>query len=79
MILAGEAVNVCAHLTQTTANGDIWVTKSTFLELSLKGRLCCRPIPPVPLKGLSEPVEVFVLEWRGSEVPPDTVEIQETG
>ena len=79
IIVAGEAVNVCAHLTQTSEKGEIRLTKSTFLELTPESRLLCRPLPRTQLKGLSEPVELFLLEWSESEVLPDTVEIQETG
>jgi hypothetical protein len=42
-------------------------------------RLNSHSLGNLPLKGIPQPVEVFVLEWRDRSVFPDSIRIVETG
>lgn len=79
VIVTGDPVNLCAKLAATAQPGEIRITKPAFLELTVQRRLRCRPIGPVKLAGLNEPMETFTYTWADPLRFPIAVLIEETG
>jgi class 3 adenylate cyclase len=79
VIVTGDAVNLCARLVATTNPGMIRISKAAFMELPNHDRLHCRPLPPISLKGIPEPVEIMEFQWRDTRGLPSMVLIEETG
>jgi class 3 adenylate cyclase len=78
--VTGEAVNLAARATATTAPGEIRLTMDAFRQFSSTFyRLASRMLGPVALKGIFRPVELLSLEWRDRAVFPDSVRMRETG
>lgn len=78
-VVSGDAVNLCARVAGTGQPSELRLTRAAFLELPTRLRIRCRPTPAVPLKGISQPVELMILEWREKVSLPTRVAIQETG
>jgi class 3 adenylate cyclase len=78
-LVAGEAANLCARLTATANPGEIRLTRAVLMELSAAERLRCRPLAPITLNGIAEPVEILVFEWKDADPIPTEVRIEETG
>jgi class 3 adenylate cyclase len=78
-VVSGEAVNLCARVSQTGGPGEIRLTREAFRELPNDLKLCCRRMTPVPLKGIPDVVETLVLAWRRRGSFPVAVRIAETG
>src|SRR5262249_21712334 len=64
VIVAGDAVNLCARLTAVARPHAIVLTKAAFLELPSADRLRCHALPRVTLAGVPATLEVVELEWR---------------
>jgi class 3 adenylate cyclase len=60
----GQTTHLAARMEQFASPGSILLTPST-LEL-VEGYVAVNPLGPVPIKGLSEPVEVFELVGAGA-------------
>ena len=78
-VVTGDAVNLCARVTQRAGEGEVVLTRDVFFELRNNQRLLCRPLEAAVLKGFAEPVEVYALNWRDQRMFPDRVRIEETG
>jgi class 3 adenylate cyclase len=78
MLVAGDAVNLCARVTATGEGGEIHLTREAFAELSGARRVCCRALAPRELKGIARPVQILVLEWRDPNLFPAAFRIEET-
>lgn len=77
--VSGDAVNLASRVAGTCNPGDIRLTRAAFLELEPQRRLRCHGLPQIPLKGISEPVEILRFEWRDASRYPTRVRIRETG
>jgi class 3 adenylate cyclase len=78
-VVTGDAVNFAARVTSSSGPGEIRLSKATFRELPKEKRLRCRGLPPVVLKGIAEPQELLLLEWRDLSAFPSRVRVLETG
>lgn len=58
----GDAVNLASRMCGQAAAGQILVTESTFHEVSAQFALL--PLPPVMVKGKSQPVNIFSVQWK---------------
>ncbi|HLF29323.1 MAG TPA: response regulator [Anaerolineae bacterium] len=54
----GESVNLCKQIEEITGPGQIAVSRATVTEIG-PDRLLLRAMPPMTVKGRSEPAEVF--------------------
>lgn len=77
--VTGDAVNFASRVAASGGPGEIRLSKSAFRELSTGKRLLCKGTEPVTLKGIAEPQELMVLEWRDRSVFPSRARIVETG
>lgn len=77
--VSGDAVNLASRIASSGGPGEIRLSKSAFFELSTEKRLRCKGTEPVLLKGIAEPQELMVLEWRDRSVFPSRARIVETG
>ncbi len=59
--VVGDAVNVAARLTAQAMPGQILITEGTVMEIGAEFGVM--PLPPLVLKGKSEPVRVFAVNW----------------
>jgi adenylate cyclase len=57
----GDAVNLAARLESNAKPGQILVSSTTAAKL--KGTFPLNPLPPITVKGKSEPVAVFEVTW----------------
>jgi class 3 adenylate cyclase len=78
-VVTGDAVNLCARVTGTAEPSAIRITKAAFTELASARRLRCRALPPVELKGIPQPVDVFDFAWRDPAAFASSVIVEETG
>jgi class 3 adenylate cyclase len=78
LTVSGDPVNVCSRVAGTAVPGEIRITKEAFLELPPGMRLFCRKTPQVPLKGISRPVEVLIINWRDGSLFPHSVMVEQT-
>lgn len=77
--VSGDAVNLCARVGATCEPGEVRVTRPLFQELDREHRLNCRPLGRLPMKGIEQPVEVLVLDWRDPSRFPRLAMVEETG
>jgi class 3 adenylate cyclase len=61
-MVTGDAVNVASRLTSAAKGGEILIGR-TAVEAAA-GRLEVRPLPPLQVKGKSEPLDVYLLTGR---------------
>jgi adenylate cyclase len=66
----GDTVNTASRLMSNAAGGQILISQSTADEIGDSFNLV--RLPPLMLKGRSEPVQVFNVTWEESTVPPAT-------
>jgi class 3 adenylate cyclase len=79
-LVSGEAVNLAARVAGSGAPGEIRLTKDAFRAMSdVLLRLSSRSLGPAALKGVTEPVDLFALDWRDRTLFPDAIRIKETG
>jgi len=78
-VVTGDSVNLCARVTATSEASSIRVTKQAFMELASVGRLRCRALASVELKGIANPVEILEYGWREPVQFPTTCLVEETG
>jgi len=77
--VTGDAVNVASRIASSGGPGEVRLSKSAFRELSTDKRLRCKGTEPVLLKGIPEPQELMVLEWRDRSIFPSRARVVETG
>jgi class 3 adenylate cyclase len=77
--VTGDAVNFAARVASSGGPGEIRLSKTAFRELSTEKRLRCKGLEPVLLKGVAEPVELMVMEWRDRSAFPSRAKVLETG
>ncbi len=58
----GDSVNLASRMCGQAAAGQILVTESTFNEVSAQFALL--PLPPVMVKGKSQPINIFSVQWK---------------
>jgi class 3 adenylate cyclase len=69
-LVTGDAVNVAARLEQAAGPGEVFIGERTF-EL-VRGDVWVEPVPPLDLKGKSEPVPAY----RLIDVAAQAVEVE---
>jgi adenylate cyclase len=62
--VVGDTVNVASRLVSHAAGGQILITHSTAADLG--SGFDCAPMPPLLVKGKSQPVSVFIVRWMGA-------------
>jgi len=77
--VTGDAVNFAARLASSGGPGEIRLSKAAFRELSTSKRLRCKGTEPTVLKGIAEPQELMMLEWRDRTIFPSRAKVLETG
>jgi class 3 adenylate cyclase len=77
--VSGDAVNLCARVAASAVAGEIRLTREVFQELGSAGRMQCRALGTVELKGVSGRIEVLALDWRDRSQFPTQLRIEETG
>ncbi len=75
----GQDVNLCARIANSGLGGEVRLTREAHAELPASQRARCRSLHFLELKGLLEPVEVMVLDWRDRSLFPATVRNDVTG
>lgn len=60
----GDAVNVAARLSDLSGANQIWVTESVVSEVDDAHGLRFRTLGPVMLRGKTEPVALYKVEWE---------------
>ena len=58
----GDSVNLASRMCGQAAAGQILVTESTFNETS--AQFAMLPLPPVMVKGKSQPINIFTVQWK---------------
>ncbi len=77
--VTGDSVNFAARVANSGGPGEIRLSKAAYRELSTDKRLRCKGLDPVLLKGVAEPQELMVLEWRDRSAFPSRARVLETG
>lgn len=78
-MVTGDSVNLCARIAASAQPGQIRLSRELSTQLDLDQRQACRPLPSVPLKGISRQVELLDLPWRDPTRFPVQVLIHESG
>ena len=78
VLVAGDAVNLCARVAASGEGAEIRLTREAFAELAGARRVCCRALAPINLRGIARPVPTLVLEWRDPKLFPAAFRIEET-
>jgi adenylate cyclase len=79
IFVTGDSVNFCARVTGSANPGEIRITRQAFFAFTdVRSRLKCHMLPPVSVKGLDQPAELLVLDWRDHAAFPTMVRL-ETG
>jgi adenylate cyclase len=60
----GDTVNIASRLVSHAAGGQIIITESTFADLG--DGFDCAPMPPLLVKGKSQPLSVFIVRWTAA-------------
>jgi class 3 adenylate cyclase len=79
VVVTGDSVNLCARIAAAARPGQICLSRELSTQLDLNQRQQCRPLPSVPLKGITRPVELLDLPWRDSTRFPGQVLVHESG
>lgn len=78
-VVTGDSVNLCARIAASAQPGQIRLSREVSTQLDLAQRQACRPLPSVPLKGITRQVELLELPWRDHARFPTQVLIRESG
>ncbi len=78
-LVSGDAVNLAARVCSSGGPGEVRLSKAAFRELGKDLRLRCRGLQPLLLKGVPEPQELVVLEWRDRSLFVSKIRVLETG
>lgn len=77
--VAGDTVNLCAKVTATAQPGEIRITRSAFAECPNRYRCFCRPLGPISISSINQPLELMQLSWHDAILIPTLILIEETG
>lgn len=66
----GSAVNVAARVGSMAADGELLVTDTVRGLIRTSGAFAFDDRGPVSLKGVSEPIHLYAVEWRPVPTPP---------
>ncbi len=77
--VTGDSVNYASRVASSGGPGEIRLSKTAYRELSTQKRLRCKGLPPATLKGIAEPQDLMVLEWRDKNAFPSRAKVLETG
>ena len=77
--VSGNAVNLCARVAASAEAGEVRVSRALFQEMRLSSRLHCHPLGMHTLRGIDQPTELLVLDWRDRQRFPRRLMIVETG
>ncbi len=65
VLLSGDSVNFCSRVASSAGVGEIRLSTGAYTDLTdITLRLRCRRLREVELKGIKQPVELFVLAWQ---------------
>lgn len=76
--VSGDSVNLCARVAASAAPGEVRLTREVFQELGSAGRMQCRALGAVELKGVCGPTDVLALDWHDRSRFPAQMRIEET-
>lgn len=77
--VTGESVHTAARIMGTADGREIRVSRAAWEHLPPSLRARCTWLPPQQVKGIPEPVEMALLDWRPPERFPTEVFVVETG
>jgi class 3 adenylate cyclase len=77
--VTGDSVNFCSRVASSGGPGEIRLSKVAWRQLSSSKRLLCKGLTPIALKGIAEPQELMVLDWRDRFAFPSRARVVETG
>jgi adenylate cyclase len=58
----GDSVNLASRMCGKAEAGQVLITESTFNEV--RERFEMTPLPPVMVKGKSQPINIFAVQWK---------------
>ena len=76
--VSGDSVNLCSRVAASAAAGEVRLTREVFQELGSAGRMQCRALGVVELKGVPGPTDVLALDWHDRSQFPTQMRIEET-
>ena len=76
--VSGDSVNLCSRVAASASAGEIRLTREVFQELGSAGRMQCRALGVVELKGVRGPTDVLALDWHDRSQFPTQMRIEET-
>jgi class 3 adenylate cyclase len=79
VIVSGDAVNLCARIAASGEPGELRLSAMALREAPSQMRVRCWPVPPVLVRGHTEPLALFRLDWRDEHRLPGSVVVRETG
>ena len=62
----GDNVNLAFRLVAAAGPGQIIISESTYKEI--KDHINCNPLPPIKVKGKTQPVKLYEVIWYGKEL-----------
>jgi class 3 adenylate cyclase len=77
--VTGDSVHVAARVARVAEPGTAYLTREVYRELGPGLRLHCRSRGAHELKGVTQPVVAFELDWRDPMAFPRRALIEETG
>jgi class 3 adenylate cyclase len=77
--VTGDSVHVAARIARVAEPGTVYLTREVYRELGPGLRLHCRSRGAHELKGVTQPVVAFELDWRDPMAFPRRALIEETG
>ena len=77
-VVTGDSVNLCARIVASADPGEIRLTRDAFQEAALEHRLDCHSLGRVTLKGIVQPADLLVFDWRDQSMFPVKFRIEET-
>ncbi len=78
VLVSGDAVNFCSHIAGSANAGEIRLSHDALQGLNdTRLRLKCRRLPPVTLKGIDRPSELFTLDWHDRAIFPARVRFED--
>jgi class 3 adenylate cyclase len=78
-VVSGDCVNICSRIAASAAPGEIRLSREAFQDLPPGLRLLCASVGSVALKGVTQAMDLFSMEWRDRQSFPTLVVIEETG
>jgi len=76
--VSGDTVNVASRVAGSAEPGQLKLSSAAFTELASRERPRCKPQGPTFLKGVPEPVDLYVLEWVDPASVPNEVLVVES-